>query len=716
MATAPAGLEPSEGDNARRARIARRLAIALVVTLAAVIAFEMFSLDAIPGRISLVILTGICGAAMVMATLSVTRRGSMPRVLLAAGLLVLTGLLDGFLSNSGNDGALLLPLLAAMLLGAFLDDRPLGVAFIVLWVVGLIGAAGAYGVSGLSKVPGLEPLPLDLAVAGATTMAAYGLLWWVRDRLARAMKSARQAESLARESEAQARLARSRAERDAAALRNLVANSPLATIAVDLGWKVTAWNPAAARLFLRPEAEVIGKPFERLDLPHLLRGEEADGPPETMADDPTGNRTVLRREDGSEVQLEIYRAIQRDQNDRPAGLVIQVVDLTEREALRRRLSQLERMEAVGQLASGVAHDFNNLLTAVMGHAELLEMVTPADDERREDIEAIRMASERGARLVRELLAFGRRRVADPVLVDVNELLEGLRPMLERVVGSGVTMEIMAAPQLGRTRIDPGELEIAIVNLVVNARDAMPNGGRLTITTEECLHRQGKSRSRKSGPKMIRLSVRDSGTGMDPDTLAQAFEPFFSTKPSGQGSGLGLPTVSWIVQRAGGSIRANSKPGAGTLIEVELPRTDEAAEPQGPPPPELMATGAGEAVLIVDDDAAVRMVTRRALERLGYRVWAAANADEALKFAATDEPISLLVTDVVMPDVRGPVLAQRILKQRPNLPVLYVSGFASDPVARDIAEAGGKLLRKPLDLNELGKAVRAAIDSRIDSKV
>ena len=386
------------------------------------------------------------------------------------------------------------------------------------------------------------------------------------------------------------------------------------------------------------------------------------------------------------------------------------------EALRQseeRLRQVQKMEAVGRLAGGVAHDFNNLLTVITSYSDLvLEDLAP-DDPTRDDIAQIRKAAEGAAALTRQLLAFSRQQVLEPKVLDLKATVAGTEKLLQRLIGEDVQLATALAPDLGAVKADPIQLEQIIINLAVNARDAMPAGGRLTIEAANVEMDEVYVRSHAPAPpgRYVMLALSDTGIGMDEQTKARIFEPFFTTKESGKGTGLGLATVYGIVKQAGGFIWVYSEPGRGTSFKVYLPRVDEAAEPTVARPATEPRRGA-ETVLVVEDAASVRMVTRQALERYSYTVLEAPNGETALRLAAKHHgPIQLLLTDVVMPGLSGRQLAEQLSRLRPEMKVLYVSGYADNAIVHHgILDSGVAYLQKPFAPESLARRVRDVLDA------
>jgi two-component system, cell cycle sensor histidine kinase and response regulator CckA len=395
------------------------------------------------------------------------------------------------------------------------------------------------------------------------------------------------------------------------------------------------------------------------------------------------------------------------------------VDVSERRRLEEQLLSAQKMEAIGQLAGGIAHDFNNLLTAIFGSAEILLAELPASDPRLRDAEAIRDAAERGATLVRQLLAFGRRQRLEPVVVDLNAVVGDILPMLQRLVGSRIAIRTVLADDLGRVSADPGQLQQVLINLVINARDAMDSSGELTIETANVELDAGYARLHPgvvAGPYVL-LAVNDTGHGIDPTALPRVFEPFFSTKPAGEGGGLGLATVHGIVKQSGGHIAAHSVDGVGSTFRVYLPHRPEAGGPVGSARPRPQATvapgpaGGSETVLLVEDDDQVRILAERVLGRLGYRVIAEPSGQAAVAWLEADEtPIDLLLTDVMMPGMSGPEVAEAVQRLRPSVKILYVSGFVGGLAGADSEVRETRpFLQKPFSSPELARAVRDVLD-------
>jgi peroxiredoxin/CheY-like chemotaxis protein len=387
-------------------------------------------------------------------------------------------------------------------------------------------------------------------------------------------------------------------------------------------------------------------------------------------------------------------------------------DVAERLRLEEQLRQAQKMEAIGRLAGGVAHDFNNVLSVILGYGEMLLADTTPGDPRRGDIEEIHRAGMRAADLTRQLLTFSRQQVLAPKVLDLNDVLTSMDKMLRRILGADVDLVSLPAESLGRVRADPSNVEQVIMNLAVNARDAMPTGGKLTIETSNVILDERYARSHlgvKPGPHVM-LAVTDSGTGIDKATLARIFEPFFTTKDSGKGTGLGLSTVFGVVQQSGGSVWVYSELGQGTTFKVYLPRVDAAVETARSVAPPASLRGS-ETILLVEDDDQVRLVARSILRKSGYLVIEAANAAEALLHSEMHQgTIDLLLSDVVMPQVSGPELARRLASDRPNMKVLCMSGYTDDSIVRHgVLDAHIAYLQKPITRDALTSRVREVLD-------
>jgi PAS domain S-box-containing protein len=387
-------------------------------------------------------------------------------------------------------------------------------------------------------------------------------------------------------------------------------------------------------------------------------------------------------------------------------------DVTERKLLEEQLRQSQKLEAIGQLAGGVAHDFNNLLTVIGGYSSILLGKLPKDSPHRSSIEEIKKASDRASVLTRQLLAFSRKQILQPKILDLNLVVADMEKMVRRLIGEDIDLLTITSPVLGKVKADPGQIEQVLLNLIVNARDAMPKGGKLTIETRNVVHsaEYGLRHAAQAGPYVM-LVVSDTGCGMDAAIQPRVFEPFFTTKGSGKGTGLGLATVYGIVKQSGGNIWVYSEVGRGTTFKISLPRVDEVNEDEDEIIPSAIPKGT-ELVLLVEDEEQVRTILQEILDGLGYRVLAASNGEEALLISEDFEhDIKLMITDVVMPHMSGRELAERVQLLRPTLPVLFMSGYTDDAIVRHgLLDEKLHFIQKPFDSATVARKVRAVLDS------
>jgi PAS domain S-box-containing protein len=423
----------------------------------------------------------------------------------------------------------------------------------------------------------------------------------------------------------------------------------------------------------------------------------------------------FRRRDGTYAQVHDGGYIVRDESGRAVRMIGSIQDITARKQLEEQLRQSQKMDAVGRLAGGIAHDFNNLLTVIKCHSELLLEELHAASPQQEEVRDIQKAAERATALTRQLLAFSRKQLLQPRVIDLNAVVGELEPMLRRLIGEDIGVATMLDPALGRTMSDASQLEQVLVNLAVNARDAMPGGGTLTIETanvEVDEHHRLRQMAAQPGAYVM-LAVGDDGCGMDADTRARAFEPFFTTKPAGQGTGLGLSTVYGIVQQSGGYITVDSESGRGTTFRIYLPRVSAPATAVPPSPATASSIRGTETILLVEDEEAVRALAKKILERQGYHVFEARHGADALRVAEQlDGRIDLVVTDVVMPQMNGRELAERLAAVRPGVAVLFMSGYTDDEIIRrGLLDPDMAFLQKPFTAHALARAVRDMLDGR-----
>jgi two-component system cell cycle sensor histidine kinase/response regulator CckA len=469
--------------------------------------------------------------------------------------------------------------------------------------------------------------------------------------------------------------------------------------------------------------DLLGYSREELQTPavqELVQSEAVAGEAEALRQMAAGllNRHVVdekryRRRDGHSVWARVNMSVHRDAEGRSQHFISVIEDVTERRTLEAQVRQSNKMDAIGQLASGVAHDFNNLLTVILGFGEIMTADVVMEAQQRKDLDEIMKAARRASGLTKQLLAFSRQQVLNTAPLDVNGLIADMTGMLGRLIGEHIEVTLALAPNLSLALADRGQLEQVVMNLVVNARDAMPDGGTVTIeTTDVELENSSVHEERIAQGQYVMLSVSDTGTGMTKETQKHLFEPFFTTKETGKGTGLGLSTTYGIVKQSKGYIWVYSEPGRGTTFKVYLPRSNgdvalQAFSPVVTPP----AKNASETVLLVEDEAGVRHLSRRILDNAGYRVLEAANGDEAERlFAQHADSIDLLVTDVIMPGCGGPELLSRLRVQAPALKVLYMSGYTEQSAAhRAGIDRGLPFVQKPFTAAEFVRQVREALD-------
>jgi two-component system cell cycle sensor histidine kinase/response regulator CckA len=499
------------------------------------------------------------------------------------------------------------------------------------------------------------------------------------------------------------------ASASAAQYRTLFEHSPLPKFLYDHETlQHLAVNDAALTLYGHSREEFLGMTIEQLaydrSSPQVRDGFGA------LALGAKG-AGVYRHRNKSGTMIEVELTVQKFVfNGRPCGLTI-ANDITERNRIELQLRQSQKMDAVGNLAGGVAHDFNNLLSVILSYSKMLAEGLSRSDPMRADLDEISKAGMRAAELTRQLLAFSRQQILEPKILDLNGVSSGIAKMLQRLMGEDIELSVVPCTGLGTVRADPGQMEQVLVNLAVNARDAMPTGGKLTIETanvELDAAYAAKHRGVQPG-SYVMLAVTDNGVGMNAATVDRMFEPFFTTKEVGRGTGLGLSTVFGIVQQTGGTIWVYSEPGSGTTIKLYLPRCDgEAIAPAAIA--EEPARRASETILLVEDEESVRLVTRTILERSGYRVLEAKSGGDALliceQHAAT---IHLLLTDVVMPRMSGRVLAERLASLRPGMKIVFMSGYTDDAVVRHgILDSDVEFLQKPITPGALNSKLREVL--------
>jgi PAS domain S-box-containing protein len=511
--------------------------------------------------------------------------------------------------------------------------------------------------------------------------------------------------------------------------------APDALIAIDASGRIVLATAQTERMLGYHRDELLGREVEIL-VPERLRRQHVSHRDHYIDNAQTrpmgaGKQLMAQRKDGSQFPADIslssldtpdgrlVAAAIRDASERLAAQAEhdRLKTLAEQQRMASRLQQTQRLESLGQLAGGVAHDFNNLLAVIINYAafvaEEIEQAANIEPDRwvpvARDVQQIQRAAERGIALTHQLLAFGRREVARPRVLSINSLVREVQQMLGRSLGEHVQVDVALSDDLWPVRADPGQLGQVLVNLAVNARDAMPSGGTLSLETDNTM--VGDEATNLQPGRYVRIRVSDTGAGMAPEVAAHAFEPFFTTKPKGQGTGLGLATVYGIVTEAGGDVQIASEADHGTCFTLLLPATEDRLADTEAQPAERRR-GGGETVLVVEDEPAIREVTRRILCRHGYDVIMSDDGSDAIHQAKTrSEPIHLLLTDVVMPQVLGKDVSEAVRAVRPETKVLYMSGYARPVLAgTGTLDAGVTLLEKPFSEAALLAAVRDALDA------
>jgi two-component system, cell cycle sensor histidine kinase and response regulator CckA len=505
-------------------------------------------------------------------------------------------------------------------------------------------------------------------------------------------------------------------------LRTLIQASPLAIAVLDAQQKVRMWNAAAERILGWKPHELLGRtvpgmaPAGRTDEFAGMSRRALNGEALTTLEF-TGSR-----KGGVPVELSVSMAPLRDGRGAISGAMAVIADITERRhaeaqkgQLEEQLRQSQKMEAVGRLAGGVAHDFNNLMTAVSGYAELLQERFAPGDAVREYVDEILKSSSRATQVTRQLLAFSRRQVLQPKVLDLNSVVQNMDGLLRRLIGEDIELHTTSDPNLASVKADQGQIEQVIMNLAVNARDAMANGGRLTIETRNVdldsryNDRHGRMRQ---GPHVL-LAVSDTGIGMDAETQSHLFEPFFTTKDLSKGTGLGLATVYGIVKQTGGDIWVYSEVGRGTSFKIYLPRVDEGPDRAAKETVEVRPLAGRETVLLAEDSDVVRRLLHEILTHQGYTLLEARHGAEALQLSREFQgKIDLLVTDMVMPHMSGRELAHHLAPERPEMKILYMSGYTEEAIARDgVLDPGTAFLEKPFTPASIARKVRELLDQK-----
>ncbi len=501
-------------------------------------------------------------------------------------------------------------------------------------------------------------------------------------------------------------------------LRQIIDANPSLIFVKDWNGRFVLVNQATAQVYGTTVESLVGKTDADFnpnveEIAHFLRHDRdvmSSGQPKIIAEEPVTNPTT-----GATRWFQTIKVPLRSPAEGTATLLGVATEITERKRLEEQLLQSQKMEAVGQLAGGVAHDFNNILTAIVGYTDLLAAELASNVRQLEDLEEIRKAARRAAALTRQLLAFSRKQVLEPRIIDVNSVVLNLDKMLRSLISENIELKTDLADNLGAARADPNQIEQVIMNLAINARDAMPDGGTVTIETGNVTLDDAYAAQHVSviPGEYVMLAVSDTGCGMDEKTQSRIFEPFFTTKPAGRGTGLGLSTVYGIVKQTGGNIWLYSEPGKGTTFKIYLPAIAALPEDIGKvAPAEAPRRGAGT-VLVVEDDEQLRRLTHRALDAQGYTVLVADRGATALDIARRHKgEIDLLLTDVIMPDTNGRKLAETIQAARPGMRVLYMSGYPDGAIAsHGMLEPGVAYLAKPFTTDAITRRVREVLEAR-----
>jgi two-component system cell cycle sensor histidine kinase/response regulator CckA len=495
-------------------------------------------------------------------------------------------------------------------------------------------------------------------------------------------------------------------------------HTPLAVVEWDVNFRVAAWNPSAERIFGYTRQEALGQ-HASFVVPPQYR-EHVDRVWQALISQHGGERSTNDNltKDGRTISCEWYNTPLVDESGRVLGVASLVQDVTERVALEDRLRQSQKMEAIGRLAGGVAHDFNNLLTVILGYTQIVADGVPDGSRLADSTSQIKSAADRAAGITRQLLAFSRKQVLSPRVINLNDVVVNLDSLLRRLIGEDIEVFTVPEDSLGSVKADPGQIEQVVMNLALNARDAMPNGGKLTIETANVSLDETYARDHQpveSGPYVM-LAVSDTGQGMSAETQSRIFEPFYTTKEVGKGTGLGLSMVYGIVKQSGGYIWVYSEPDRGTTFKIYLPRVDQPAETVGSERDPKSVHRGTETILLVEDDPQLRQLSSSVLMHCGYDVLVAETPERGLAICKSNEKdIRLLVTDVIMPRMNGRQLAEAVQKVCPNIRVLYISGYTNNAIVHyGVLDPGLWFLPKPFTLSALVAKVREVLDAKTAS--
>jgi len=500
-------------------------------------------------------------------------------------------------------------------------------------------------------------------------------------------------------------------------LRQIIDANPSLIFVKDWDGRFVLVNQATAEIYGTTVDSLVGKTDADFnphaeEVAHFLRDDReviSSGRPKLVSEEQVTNPVTKQTRWFQTIKVPL-----RLPEQEKSTMLGVATEITERKRLEEQLLQSQKMEAVGQLAGGVAHDFNNILTAIVGYTDLLAVECGANSRQLEDLEEIRKAARRAAALTRQLLAFSRKQVLEPRIIDLNSVVMNLEKMLRSLISANIALKTALAPDLGAARADPNQLEQVIMNLAINARDAMPEGGTLTIETGNARLDENYAAQHVAvvPGSYVMLAVTDTGSGMSEETKARIFEPFFTTKPPGRGTGLGLSTVYGIVKQSGGNIWLYSEPGKGTTFKVYLPTVEALPADIDKAAPAEAGRHGGGTVLVVEDDEQLRRLTHRALAAHGYTVLEADRGRAALDIARRHQgTIDLLLTDIVMPDTNGRQLADTLRAARPGLRVLYMSGYPDGAIAsQGMLESGVAYLAKPFTTDAITRKVREVLEA------
>ncbi|MCK4923990.1 MAG: response regulator, partial [Spirochaetes bacterium] len=485
-------------------------------------------------------------------------------------------------------------------------------------------------------------------------------------------------------------------------------------VALETDGTVTLINKKGCQILGCEEEEIIGKNWFDNFIPKAMRREIQDVFDELMQGTSSVrqyNENPVLTKKGTERMVAWHNTLLTNDKGDIIGTLSSGEDITENRRLEEQLFQSQKMEAIGRLAGGIAHDFNNALTAIMGYSDIIAKDAEVKDKHRSYIDEIKKSAERAATLTQQLLAFSRKQIMQPKVLNLNTMLKNTKNMLQRMIGEDITFRLQTATPIDMIKVDPGKIEQVVINLAVNARDAMPNGGILEVETKNIFLDHAFCEMHKGADpgNYVLLSVHDTGKGIDNETMKHIFEPFFTTKEIGKGTGLGLATVYGIVRQSGGYIDVQSQEGSGTTVAIYLPRVDKVPETVEKHESKV-AEGKNETILFVEDDDMVRNMVAAVLEQYGYNVIEAENGSVAMKRCEQEDKIHLMITDVVMPGISGPDLVRQIITIQPEMKVLYISGYTDDAIVHHgVLDENTPFLQKPFTPQKLALKVQELLE-------